>query len=55
LALPEKTADDRVPCPSCKGSNTIVTFERFGFRTFYCPDCNHNWVARIDPRPQPRS
>jgi Zn-finger nucleic acid-binding protein len=31
------------PCPSCKKTVALLTSERFGVRTFYCPDCEHVW------------
>lgn len=31
------------PCPACREGNTVFAFERFGVRTFMCPDCEHSW------------
>ena len=38
-------------CPACEAMNAWLNLERYGVRTFYCPDCEHIWDEDVDKRP----
>jgi transposase-like protein len=38
-------------CPACKATNAVVALERYGIRSFYCPDCNHGWDDDVQQKP----
>jgi hypothetical protein len=31
------------PCPRCRSTSTIQTFEHLGERVFFCAECEHSW------------
>jgi Zn-finger nucleic acid-binding protein len=42
---------ERFPCPNCKAVSAILTLERYGVRTFYCPDCQQVWNEHVQKKP----
>ena len=41
----------RFSCPACKALQAVITFERLGRTTFFCPDCQHVWEEANLKRP----
>jgi hypothetical protein len=32
-------------CVKCLFEKAVLAFERFGYRTYLCPQCQHVWTA----------
>jgi hypothetical protein len=41
----------RFTCPACNATSAILTVERFGTETVYCPDREHSWDEHKPPTP----
>jgi len=42
-AVPVPPSAERFPCPECLAAHAVLTGDRFGVKTYYCPDCEHSW------------
>jgi Zn-finger nucleic acid-binding protein len=40
----------RFRCPACQAMKAVVTQERFGVVTFFCPACEHVWEDHVKRR-----
>jgi len=41
--VPVPPSAERFPCPECLAAHAVLTGDRFGVKTYYCPDCEHSW------------